>query len=1550
MKRLSTFILFLLFLSTFSFAADVEVLSPSETLKLIVGIKDNKPYYQVVKGTHDVISPSLLGIKYGNDEYYEFDGVSSDKLEEINETYQLGHGKRSIYENHCQELTITFSNSQNQRKLTMVFRVYDDAVAFRYTKTDGTGTFTWDNEQTEFCVNTFQKCWVQKAYDAGYSQYYDGRTWNQIQKTTYQGFEYGYCVPMLVQTNYVNSWCLITESAALSTIAASTLVKGTKTGSVKLEIVKHGNKLGSNETQSRFTVPFESPWRTIIIGTLPQIVESTVVQNLSPASVIGDDAWVKPGRVAWNWAAEDSSNDLNSAMCRKYTDMAAYFGWEYNLLDEGWEGRLNVQTEVNYAKQKGVGLILWFNQNHFQNDATSIYNEMKKYADMGVKGFKIDFFEDDRQEQLSKYEKMLDAAQKLKLVINFHGCTKPSGLDRTWPNLLTMEANYGGEMYMFWPQFTPAYHCVNLALTRNVIGSMDFTPLKWGMRTNSIRSIDNNTWGQELAMCVAYESGLFHPSDTPENLEYSVADPLLRRLPVAWDDTRCLEAQPDKFVTIARRKGDDWWVATLANDARTATIKTDFLDEGKTYYAHVCRDGDYRYEVKNEVRTGITKGTTITLPVLKYGGAIVVFTADETFGYAHEQLFEAEHYNQGGTIESDSRLFGGKYVSGLDEKNRLVFTDVVAPKAGQYAVTLYYRANSATRCYVDANGVKTQLSLQQPGVRGKDHPGENIGFRTALVSLQQGFNTLTIGNDQGGQAPMVDHITIRPAAFPAAYDGELLTADGKSLANAVTATSSGSAYTITVNRSGIYQYTVFYRNTLKHASFPVYLQQGENTFTLSSNLSTSNIDKVQVAFVCDGTPQEQEPEAQLPSFGRDGYVDWCGYLGLDAATFADARLIQRNGDVYVVAADLDGLHAQRRAVAVVNRGKQSERVYVSGRRLGFADKFTDEDGTAYWGLTADVDADSYISYIFTGARQESLRYEAENARVIDFDGEKSLVEATDLRASCGFVIGQLGYQPASDGEAPSTDSYLEWNDVYSRTGGEYNLVLNYLVNARRTAAVYVNGERVGQWTSLNSGTIDEAKSQTVKVTLQPGQNTIRITYAGTPGTSALTVPRIDYIALTPLFNASGDVTQSEFYRDGHAIMQKAKPLLYNQGTGNNAYQWSNHYQKGSNDRGGVESIWWQGYALATFAEFAKAARGTDDYSTYATMVTRLANLFPQFTNTIDGRTCWMMRPGYGHRFSDDDAWAAIGLLEAYDLEPRQFYIDQLRLFGNWAWQLWDDKGGGGMYWQDAPSTENDCLNVKNAANNNPTCIIFTRLYEITGEQVWLDRAVKTYKWVRDVLLDKSDYQVRDNIATKNNNQINGYKGAYNQGSFINAAILLYRATGDKTYMADANACANSLRSRKFQSYQSPVLGKSVIIAKADGDMLGRDLIVIARGFEEMNRVVSTRTNINLIKNTMLNAYGERIDSDCGLMKDGWKGSEAQVFEGKNDWFDGLVQLGFLETFARLAVNDDYEQYATSITNVQPSTFNVQRYYNLQGQRVSSMGRGIYIVNGKKIVR
>lgn len=211
------------------------------------------------------------------------------------------------------------------------------------------------------------------------------------------------------------------------------------------------------------------------------------------------------------------------------------------------------------------------------------------------------------------------------------------------------------------------------------------------------------------------------------------------------------------------------------------------------------------------------------------------------------------------------------------------FTDIVAPTAGQYAVTIYYRADSPTNVFVETeDGIKTRLSLLQPGIRDNYHPGENIGFRTALVSLKQGMNTLTIGNDEDGNAPMVDHIAVRPVSFLPAHDYECLTADGLSLESTITAKEAkvSGEYTIKVEKEGIYDITVFYMSTedcdlsvatcskhvplscpatgtgVKRVAASLRLKSGKNRITLLQEEGKSmEIRKLQAGFICDGKKQ-----------------------------------------------------------------------------------------------------------------------------------------------------------------------------------------------------------------------------------------------------------------------------------------------------------------------------------------------------------------------------------------------------------------------------------------------------------------------------------------------------------------------------------------------------------------------------------------------------------------------------------------------------------------------------------------------------------------------
>lgn len=712
--------------------------SPDNMLCVEVTVADdNGLYYSVTHNGTVVIKPSRLGVSFGTASLSEFPNGAESSLATIDETYTLPHGKQSVYRNHCNELTVVAKGSHAVRNLTVCFRVYNDAVAFRYEFSNREGN-TLTSELTEFNIASFSTSWAQ-PYRADYSWYYEPRTWDEM--TT----EQAYNVPVLVDAS--NCYILLTESASFASMGASRVVTGSENGQLKLAL-GGGSIIGSSS--------FQSPWRTLLIGSLPQIVESSTVTNLNPATEMDDIEWVKPGRCSWNWGAEDGDSAPTADQARRYIDFASLMGWEYFLLDDGWDGRIDIAEISQYAEDKGVGLMLWSHQNRFSNSQSEIDRIFGEWKNTGtnIKGVKIDFFEDDSREMLEKYENILKAAANHQMLVNFHGCTKPSGLQRYWPHLMTMEGVLGGEFYMFNSTMTPGTHTVNLALTRNVLGSMDYTPVKFGNKRG--RVITNTTWAYQLALAVAFESSLQHICDTPENVVNSIAEPLLRMLPVAWDETKCLEAKPDSYVTLARRKGSDWWVATLTSESRSLSVNFSFLDSGKKYYAHVYSEGFHRSDIDYKCLE-VTASDCVDIEIGENSGASIILTENPQLLHPETIKFEAEKYNRYCDRVSDAYCSGGAYLTNISGSRRMVkFTDVEVPAAGDYALTLFYLSDADRDAYVCVNdGEKLYHSFASQGAVS----GQYIGFKTIIVTLDKGVNTIAIGNEND-VAPSFDRAVL----------------------------------------------------------------------------------------------------------------------------------------------------------------------------------------------------------------------------------------------------------------------------------------------------------------------------------------------------------------------------------------------------------------------------------------------------------------------------------------------------------------------------------------------------------------------------------------------------------------------------------------------------------------------------------------------------------------------------------------------------------------------------------------------------------------------
>jgi alpha-glucosidase len=403
-----------------------------------------------------------------------------------------------------------------------------------------------------------------------------------------------------------------------------------------------------------------------------------------------------------------------------------------------------------------VSVILWSHHNRFTDSYTQISNILSAWKSIGIKGVKVDFWQDDQQIMMKKYDTFLKVAADQELLVNLHGCTKPSGLRRKWPNLLTSEAVLGGEMYLFNSTMTPANHNINLTMTRNVIGPMDYTPGDFGTKTGIVRQF--TTWSHQLALLTAFESGIQCFIDCPQNYKYHIAESFLKRIPVAWDSTICMEAKPDSFATIIRKKGDEWFVASLCNDSRKLNLNLGFVDENKIYNAYIYKDGICSSEIKFDFIQNLTNKSNLTTPMLAKGGVTVQITESTEYPKPNVKKYEAESHDNmfSGSISviNSVQCSGRKYIGQIGKESFIRFQKIDVSKTGTYAMTVFYVASEARSSYIKVNdGDALMYQFNSTG-------GNSMGFVTILVYLTQGMNTIEFGNELE-YSPNIDRITIK---------------------------------------------------------------------------------------------------------------------------------------------------------------------------------------------------------------------------------------------------------------------------------------------------------------------------------------------------------------------------------------------------------------------------------------------------------------------------------------------------------------------------------------------------------------------------------------------------------------------------------------------------------------------------------------------------------------------------------------------------------------------------------------------------------------------
>ncbi len=584
--------------SSVASAENKQITSPDGKLVVTVADMDGRPSYSVSYDNVLFLKPSPLGMIANIGDFSS--GMSLEKnvsTNKIDETYELASIKQSKVRYVANEAVFSFTQ-QGKTIYDVIFRISNNDVAFKYKmypqgetlscviKKEATGFAFPDGTTTFLCPQSkpmggFAR--TSPSYETSY-------TADDVAGKN--GWGEGYTFPCLFR-NGDNGWVLVSETGVNGGYCASRLL-GHKGGVYTIGFPQEGEANGNGTVSPGIALPGETPWRTITVGkTLAPIVETTVpfdvVKPLYPAK--GEYTY---GRGSWSWIiGMDGSTNYKEQL--RYIDFSAVMGYQSVLVDALWDkqiGRDKIEELAKYGKDKGVALYLWYNSNGYWNDAPQTprgimdnaiarRKEMKWMQSIGIRGIKVDFFGGDKQMTMQLYEDILSDANEYGLLVIFHGCTLPRGWERMYPNFASSEAVLASENLHF-SQGSCDHEAFNATLhpfIRNTVGSMDFG----GSALNKYYNVDNAPRGSRrvtsdvyaLATAVLFQSPVQHFALAPNNLTDSPswAIDFMKEVPTTWDEVRFIDGYPGKYVILARRHGDKWYIAGVNAQKETLKLK-----------------------------------------------------------------------------------------------------------------------------------------------------------------------------------------------------------------------------------------------------------------------------------------------------------------------------------------------------------------------------------------------------------------------------------------------------------------------------------------------------------------------------------------------------------------------------------------------------------------------------------------------------------------------------------------------------------------------------------------------------------------------------------------------------------------------------------------------------------------------------------------------------------------------------------------------------------------------------------------------------------------
>lgn len=549
--------------------------------------------------------------------------VKSVKKASVSSSFATAIYKKSEVQDEYNSLTLICRGGYS-----VEFRAYDEAAAYRFIS-DKTGGYIIENETAGFSFSDDYRAFVPyvndnrsgERYCYSFESYYDEQMLSELYPDSLAITPLAVCLPGELKAtimeggleDYPGMFLRKGEGNSLIAEFAPYPLESIVAGHARLNLIPTMRA----EYIAKVDSPRSFPWRVVLVTEKDtQLADNDMAQRLAPACKIDDLSWIKPGKVAWDWwntcnlTGVDFESGMNTPTYKAFIDFAAANGLEYIIIDEGWSGKESLLKDLNpeidlpeivsYGNEKGVGVILW---SSWRNAADELEEAFSHYEQLGIKGFKIDFFDRDDQPLIKSVEEIAAAAAEHHLLLDLHGL-KPYGIQRTYPNILNFEGVKGlenakwepivdGEPFHDFPRYD-----VTIPYLRMLPGPLDYTPgammnaTKDHFRTDNDHPMSQGTRVHQMAMYTVYEAPLQMLADSPSKyMKEQECTDFIASIPTTFDETIAIDGQMGEYIVIARRKGDTWYVGALTNwTAREISIDLSFLGEG-SHEAVIFSDG-----------------------------------------------------------------------------------------------------------------------------------------------------------------------------------------------------------------------------------------------------------------------------------------------------------------------------------------------------------------------------------------------------------------------------------------------------------------------------------------------------------------------------------------------------------------------------------------------------------------------------------------------------------------------------------------------------------------------------------------------------------------------------------------------------------------------------------------------------------------------------------------------------------------------------------------------------------------------------------------------